>query len=279
MAAKRGIEILHLEAGNRCGDGAVPEETNRMIIDSCSLYNLPYTENSKENLIREGHSKNYVYKVGNPIKEVLDYYDEDIDKSKILERLELGHWEELGSGEVPILNGKGYALLSFHRTENVDNPIRARNVVEAINKIAEDIPVVYSFHPRTKDQFAKHGIMFSDKVKLIDPCGFFDFVCLEKYAKVVLTDSGTVPEETSLFGVPTIVLRDTTERQELMENGSLILAGTRTEDILNAYSQIGKLTQSWGKLDDYVKENVSDTVIRLLLGSSKKINVKGHDEY
>jgi UDP-N-acetylglucosamine 2-epimerase (non-hydrolysing) len=172
-----------------------------------------------------------------------------------------------------------YALLSFHRTENVDNPVRAKSVVDAVNEIAKDMPVVYSFHPRTKDQFKKHGIEFSDKVKLIEPCGFFDFVKLEKHAKVVLTDSGTVPEETSLFGVPTIVLRNTTERQELMENGTLILAGTKTEDILRAYSQIGNLKQTWNELPDYEKLNVSDTVIRLLLGQDAKRTVKGHDEY
>lgn len=276
LAAKRGIPIFHMEAGNRCNDTKVPEETNRMIIDACSLYNLPYTENSKENLIREGHSKNYVFRTGNPIKEVLEYYKTDIEGSQILKRLNFQISDYVMNVDSSYV---GYALLSFHRTENVDNPIRAKNVVAAVNKIAEDMPVVYSFHPRTKDQFEKHGIKFSEKVLLIEPCGFFDFVHLEQHAKVVFTDSGTVPEETSLFGVPTIVLRDTTERQELMENGSLILAGTRKEDILNAYSQIGKLSQTWGKLDDYVKENVSDTVIRLLLGQSQKINVKGHDEY
>jgi|WetSurMetagenome_2_1015567.scaffolds.fasta_scaffold00103_26 UDP-N-acetylglucosamine 2-epimerase (non-hydrolysing) len=274
LAAKRGIPIYHMEAGNRCYDPSVPEETNRMIIDACSLYNLPYTENSKENLIREGHSKNYVFKTGNPIKEVLCHYIEDINKSNILDAL--GFRDYIVNEEHHYID---YALLSFHRTENVDNPYRAKQVVEAINKVAEDMPVVYSFHPRTKDQFAKHGIKFSDKVKLIEPCGFFDFVKLEQNAKVVFTDSGTVPEETMLFRVPTIVLRNTTERQELMETGTLILAGTNTEDILRAYSQIGNLKQKWVKPDDYTKENVSDTIVRFLLGQQIRKEVKGHDEY
>jgi UDP-N-acetylglucosamine 2-epimerase (non-hydrolysing) len=273
LAAKRGIAIYHMEAGNRCYDPVVPEETNRKLIDACSLYNLPYTENSKENLIREGYSKNYVFKIGNPIKEVLDYYKGEIKKSEVLESLNLLRY----NGDIPIHTR--YALLSFHRTENVDNPEVSRSVVDAVNKIAEDLPVVYSFHPRTKDQFKKHGIEFSDKVKLIDPVGFFDFVKLEKYASIVLTDSGTVPEETSLFGVPTIVLRNTTERQELMENGTLILAGTKTEDILRAYKEVRNMKQPWPKLADYTKENVSDTVIRLLLGQSVRITRKGHDEY
>jgi UDP-N-acetylglucosamine 2-epimerase (non-hydrolysing) len=265
LAAKRGIPIYHMEAGNRCYDPQVPEETNRMIIDSCSLYNLPYTENSKENLIREQHSKNFVFKIGNPIKEVLEYYKTDIDSSDIKDRLNLIY--------------KDYALLTFHRTENVDNQVRARNVVAAMNQVSEDMPVVFPLHPRTKDQFAKHGLLFSDKVIVIDPIGFFDCVKLEKFAKVVFTDSGTVPEETSLFHVPTIVLRNTTERQELMENGSLILAGTKKADILRAYHSISKINQSWDALGDYNKENVSDTVIRLLLGQSINLTRHGHDEY
>jgi len=273
LAAKRGIPVYHMEAGNRCYDPLVPEETNRLIMDTCCQMNLPYTENSKENLIREGHSKNFVFKTGNPIKEVLNYYNKEINDSIILRKL------NLESKSVGLLPSLPYALLTFHRTENVDNPARARNVVEAVNEIAEDMPVVYSFHPRTKDQFAKHGIKFSDKVKLIDPIGFFDFVRLEQCAKLVLTDSGTVPEETSFFGVPTIVLRTTTERQELLENGSLILAGAKKKDILTAYRGINFMKQEWGLLDDYNKENVSETVVRLLLGQSIKFERKGHDEY
>ena len=148
----------------------------------------------------------------------------------------------------------------------MDNPERARNVVEVMNIIADEMPVVFSFHPRTRDQFKKHGIEFSPKAITHDPVGFFDFVQLERFAKVVFTDSGTVPEETSIFHIPTIVLRDTTERQELMENGTLILAGTDKRNILTAYNSIGKLKQKWTGLPDYDKQNVSDTVIRILLG-------------
>jgi len=271
LAAKRGIPVYHMEAGNRCYDPLVPEETNRKIIDSFAMYNLPYTENSKENLIREGHSKNFVYKTGNPIWEVLEYYKADIDKSDILQRLGLAPYSEDALAS--------FVLLTFHRTENVDNPTRARNVVEAINEIAENMPVVYSFHPRTKDQFKKHGIKFSDNVILIDPIGFFDFVKLEKSATLVLSDSGTVPEETSLFGVPCIILRNTTERQELLENGSVILSNTNKQDILTAYRGIESMKQQWGKLGDYIKENVSDTVVRLLLGKEYRFERRGHDEY
>lgn len=270
LAAKRGIPVYHMEAGNRCNDGEVPEETNRKIIDSCSLYNLPYTENSKQNLINERFHKNFVFKIGNPIWEVLCYYQKQINSSEILQKL----------GLAPFDGGfSSFVLLSYHRTENVDNKEKSRQVVEAVNEIAEKIPVVYSFHPRTKDQFAKHGIKFSDKVILTDPIGFFDFVYLEKHAEVVLTDSGTVPEETAMFGKPCIVLRNTTERQELMECGSLILVGTKKEDILRAYHSIGEMIQPWLMDNDYFKVNVSDTVIRLLLGQTDKIVKKGHDDY
>jgi len=260
LASKRHIPIYHMEAGNRCFDGEVPEETNRKIIDGCSLYNLPYTENSKLNLINERYHKNFVFKIGNPIREVLDYYKPDIDKSDILQKLGIMPWTWDGGSANP------FALLTFHRTENVNNKHKSKNVVDAINEIAEEIPVIYSFHPHTKDQFNKHGILFSNKVILAEPLGLFDFVRLERSAKVVLTDSGTVPEETSLFHVPTIVLRNTTERQELMENGSLILAGTNKKNILEAYRGIGKLKQDWRGMEDYDKQNVSDTVIKMLLG-------------
>lgn len=273
LAAKKGIPVYHMEAGNRCFDGEVPEETNRKVIDSCSLYNLPYTENSKQNLINERFHKNFVFKIGNPIWEVLCYFQKEINSSTILQKLHL-----VSDGvdfDIPF----PYALLSYHRTENVDNKEKSKQVVDAINEIAEELPVIYSFHPRTKDQFAKHGIKFSDKVILTDPIGFFDFVYLERHAKAVLTDSGTVPEETSMFNKPCIVLRNTTERQELMECGSLILAGTNKEDILRAYHSIGEMKQGWSLDNDYFKLNVSDTVIRLLLGQNDKIVRKGHDEY
>lgn len=271
LASKLGIPVYHMEAGNRCYDGDVPEETNRRVIDSCSLYNLPYTENSKQNLVNERFHKNFVFKIGNPIKEVLEYYKDDIEKAyppmpKMMDTLG-------GYIDMP------YALLSFHRTENVDNKQRATNVVNAINAISEIMPVIFPFHPRTKSQFEKHGLEFAENVQCIDPIGFFDFVKLEQNASVVITDSGTVPEETSIFGVPCIVLRDTTERQELMENGSLILAGTDTESILNAFYSIDAFFQPWMGLDDYEKVNVSDTVIRLLIGQTTIITRKGHDEY
>lgn len=261
-AAKKQIPVYHMEAGNRCYDAKVPEETNRRLIDSCSTYNLPYTENSKQNLINEGYDKNHVFKTGNPIREVLKYYEHRIDKSDILERIGLMPYTWDGG----VANA--YALLTFHRTENVDNKERAENVIDAVNEIAEEMPVVFSCHPRTKDRFRDFGIVLSKNILFADAMGFMDFVKLEKHAKVILTDSGTVPEESYLLRKHCIVLRDTTERQELMENGSFILAGTKKENILNAFWAIQKLSTSWPGLGDYDKENVSDTVISILLNGS-----------
>jgi UDP-N-acetylglucosamine 2-epimerase (non-hydrolysing) len=269
LAAKRGIPIYHMEAGNRCYDLVVPEETNRLIIDACSLFNLPYTENSKENLIREGHSKNFVFRTGNPINEVLKFYESDIVNSRILHNLGLMPHDWPGIEDPP----SSYALLSLHRTENVDSKIVSKNIMDALSVF--DIPIIFPMHPRTKDQFRKNEIEMPDNVRVVDPIGFFDFVKLEKHAKLVITDSGTVPEETSLFGVPCIVLRNTTERQELMENGSLILAGTKKEDIIRAYNSIGSMKQPWYDIDDYSKMNVSDTVIRILMGQNITILRKG----
>lgn len=254
LAAKKGIPVYHMEAGNRCYDDTVPEEMNRRVLDVCAYINMPYTENSKQNLIKEGFHKNFVFKIGNPIKEVLDHYDQEISGSGILAKLKQG--------------GSSFALLTYHRTENTDNKVVASNIIEAVNFIAEELPVVFPMHPRTKDLLDKHGISISDKVITTAPLGFFDFVKLEKYAAVVLTDSGTVPEETTIFKVPCIVLRNTTERQELIENGSLILTGTDTDDIIKAYTSIRQMKQDWQVPEDYAKNNVSDTVIRILLGKS-----------
>ena len=252
LATKRKIKVIHLEAGNRCYDENVPEEINRRIIDSHASLNLPYTENSKGNLIREGYSKNRIFKIGNPIKEVLDFYSMDIVLSSILQSLGL--------------RTNLFVLLTLHRADNVDDPYKSKQIIDAINTIAEKITVVYPLHPRSKDQFDRRGISFHENVKVITPLGFFDFVRLEQTASVVISDSGTVPEECSLFRTPCIVVRGTTERQEMTENGSLILAGTNKDTIVDAYNNMFKLHMNWPILDDYNRVNVSDTVVKLVLG-------------
>jgi len=264
LANKRGIPVYHMEGGLRSWDNRVPEESNRRIIDTISRYNLPHTENSKQNLIKEGYHKNNVFKIGNPIYEVLTWYDKEIKKSRILHDMGLMLHDWPGIYDPPI----DYILITFHRADNVDNVERSLNVVRAVNKIAENIPVILSFHPRAKDQLTKHNIKFHDNVKLCESIGFFDFVMLVKNAKCVISDSGTVPEECAIFHKPCIAIRAFTERQELVENGSLILCGTDTEDILRAYNVACKMSTDWDDIPDYMKLNVSDTVVKILTGKT-----------
>lgn len=253
MAQKHNIPIYHMEAGNRCYDKRVPEETNRRVIDHLSTYNLPYTDNSKQNLLDEGFDKNYVLKTGNPIFEVLEMYKAQIYNSNILNKLKL----------IP----RCYALVTAHRAENVDNLSSLTNIVRAVDKIASDMYVVVSIHPRTKDKMSKYGLTFNSKgVILCEPFGFFDFVKLEKEAKVVISDSGTVQEECCIFGVPSLTIRKTTERHETIECGSNVLTSTSYDSIVGAFNATLKRETTWPPPADYLAANVSDTVINILLG-------------
>lgn len=250
LAAKRGIPVYHMEAGNRCFDERVPEETNRRIIDSFSKYNLPYTENSKQNLLNEGYQKNYVFKTGNPIFEVLNRFRQEISESNVLDRLGLSN--------------KGFVLVTAHRAENVDNRGSLGQIIQALNYIADKYKVVFSVHPRTRDKLSDFDI--SKKIILSEPFDFFDFVKLEKEAVIVISDSGTVQEECCLFGVPSITIRRSTERQETIECGSNILTGTDFIVVKAAFEYILLNKSFWQPPKDYLIENVSDTVLNILLG-------------
>lgn len=252
VAKKANIPVVHMEAGNRSYDDRLPEETNRRIIDSVSKYNLPYTENSKQNLLNEGFHKNFVFKTGNPIFEVLLHYNDEIEGSNILTSLNVER--------------QRYVLVTAHRSENVDNVVSLTGICSAINKIAEQFKVIFPVHPRTKEKLGKFNITLSDNVVVADPMGFFDFVKLEKNALVVISDSGTVQEETCIYGVPSLTIRETTERQETIECGSNILVGTDTDDILGAYNTVIDRDYAWMPPDDYLVRNVSDVVINILLG-------------
>jgi len=246
------IPVYHMEAGNRCYDKRVPEETNRRLIDHLSKYNLPYTENSKQNLLREGFHKNNVFKTGNPIYEVLNYYASGIANSNILIKMGLSH--------------RKFVLVSAHRAENVDKFESLLDIMRAISKISEQFKVIVSLHPRTKDKLKKFDIRTSKNVVLSKPFSFFDFVRLEKTAKLVVSDSGTVQEECCILGTPSITIRETTERQETIECGSNVLSGTNSDDILNAFNIMIERDNKWIAPRDYLVENVSDTVINILLG-------------
>jgi len=241
-----------MEAGNRCRDERVPEEMNRRIIDSFSKYNLPYTDNSKQNLLMEGYDKNHVFRVGNPIYEVLSVFEENIEASQILKGLK-------------VEPGK-FVLVTAHRAENVDDEESLINIMGALDYISERCKVIFSVHPRTRSKL--DGFDIPDNMLLSKPFGLFDFVKLEKSAKVVISDSGTVQEECCIYGVPSITIRRTTERQETIECGSNILSGTTYKDIKYAFNNVLLRNNEWVPPPEYLMTNVSDTVINILLGRS-----------
>jgi UDP-N-acetylglucosamine 2-epimerase (non-hydrolysing) len=255
VAARRGIPVFHMEAGNRCYDDRVPEEINRRIIDHSSSVLLPYTYRSKENLVREGIERERIFVTGNPIKQVLDAFSDKIDASSALADLKV---EPLR-----------YFLATLHRAENVDIEERLVEIFAGLEKVSKqfEMPVLVSVHPRTADRLKEAGLNpDASLVRLIDAMGFFDFVKLEKNAFGVLTDSGTVQEECCIFGIPNITLRDVTERPETVECGSNILSGGRSESLLDATTIAVNCRGSWSPPAEYVAENVAETVVKIVLG-------------
>ena len=255
VAAKRlGVPVFHMEAGNRCYDDRVPEEINRRIIDHSSDVLLPYTERSRQNLIREGIAGNRIFVTGNPIFEVLQHYDTRIHASRILTTLGLAT--------------KGYFLVTLHRAENVDEEARLRAFLNAFDLLNRDhgLPVIVSTHPRTRQRLqALEGATSNTGIRFLEPFGFFDFITLEREAFCVLSDSGTVQEECSIFGVPNITLRDATERPETLECGSNVLSGA-DPDRIQALVKVVTREQAWVPPTEYLKANVAGTVIRILTG-------------
>ena len=253
ICEKLGIPVYHMEAGNRCYDLKVPEEKNRKVIDAISSYNLPYTELSRQNLLREGFSNNKIFVTGNPIKEVLDYYKEQIDNSNILTTLNLQHQQ--------------YVLVTAHRAENVDIENRLKNITSALESISKNYKVVFSCHPRTRQKMIEFGISLNSDIIVTDPLGFFDFVHLEKNCFLTITDSGTVQEELCIFKKPTITIRDSTERPETVWCGSNIVSGLDPNAILQAFKIMETCSKDWEIPIEYNKNNVSDTVVNILLGN------------
>jgi UDP-N-acetylglucosamine 2-epimerase (non-hydrolysing) len=255
VAARMRIPVFHMEAGNRCYDDRVPEEVNRRIIDHSSTILLPYTERSKDNLVREGIDRDRIFVTGNPIFEVLQAHGEGIDRSTALTRF----------GVEP----RGYVLVTLHRAENVDAPARLESFLVALSRVADEqkCQVLVSVHPRTASRLSQFKLAPSSSgVVLVEPLGFLDFVKLERHARVVLSDSGTVQEECAILGVPNCTLRDVTERPETIECGSSILAGAGTEDVLRAVRLALADGCDWVPPPEYVRRDVSRTVTRIVLG-------------
>lgn len=254
-AARRGIPVFHMEAGNRCYDDRVPEEVNRRIVDHSSSVLLPYTERSKENLVAEGIERERIFVTGNPIFEVLENFADKIAKSKVLKELHAKPFE--------------YFLVTLHRAENVDIPDRLRNIFDAFGQIAEKFgkQVLVSVHPRTREKLEQFSISPEDRrIRLLEPLGFFDFVNLEKSSLAVLTDSGTVQEECSIFGIPNITVRDVTERPETIECGSNILSGGEPENIVRAVDLAISQPAGWTPPREYLAKSVAETVSKIVLG-------------
>jgi UDP-N-acetylglucosamine 2-epimerase (non-hydrolysing) len=252
-AARLGIPVFHMEAGNRCYDDRVPEEINRRIIDHSSSVLLPYTERSKENLVREGIERERIFVTGNPIFEVIEANSDIISNSEALERLGL--------------EKENFILVTVHRAENVDREDRLREIVKGVVAVSEkfNIPAVMSTHPRTAEKLNRFGVD-APGITLFDPLPFSDFVHLEKSARLVLTDSGTVQEECCIFGIPNVTIRDVTERPETMECGSNVLSGAEHSEILRLSELVLNSTPDWIAPAEYLKTNVSETVSRIVLG-------------
>lgn len=255
VAARRGIPVFHLEAGNRCYDDRVPEEINRRIIDHCSTVLMPYTNRSRDNLLREGIEHDRIFVIGNPIYEVLKTYSPEIEAGDVLGRLGL--------------EPRKYFLVTMHRAENVDDPERLKSLLEGLHQVEAKFqhPILVSLHPRTRDKMTQYGLAVrSELIHLLDPLGFSDFVTLERNARCVLTDSGTVQEECCIFRVPNVTIRDVTERPETVECGSNILAGAEPEMIVQAVDLVLNSSCDWTPPPEYVVDHVSNTVAKIILG-------------
>jgi len=261
-AARRQIPVFHMEAGNRCYDNRVPEEINRRIIDHSSSVLMPYTERSRQNLLREGIDSHRIYVTGNPIKEVIDSVSDRVEGSSVMETLEVRPFE--------------YFLATIHRAENVDVPERLRSIFEGLEAVARTVGkrVLLSLHPRTAARLSAAGLAIDAKlVHMLEPLGFSDFLRLEQNALAVLTDSGTVQEECCIFGVPNVTVRDVTERPETVECGSNILAAASPGSMLKAVEIAIGQPASWKAPAEYLVNNVAQTVSKIVLGHSLSIPI------
>ena len=257
IAAKRlKLPIFHMEAGNRCWDWNVAEMTNRTIVDHIADVNLPYTENSRLYLIKEGIDPKRIFVTGSPMKEVIDAHKKEIDNANTAEKFGLPE-------------GK-YIILSAHREENIDIDTNLDEIVSSINAIAEEykIPVIYSVHPRSRKKLEARHIVLHHLVKEMKPFGFFEYVNLEKHAKVVISDSGTLTEEASIVGFPAVLLRTSTERPEGLDEGNIIVGGIKKYDVLKAVRLATSLREncddSYELNKNYQNVDVSSKVIRII---------------
>jgi UDP-N-acetylglucosamine 2-epimerase (non-hydrolysing) len=255
-AKRRKIPIFHMEAGNRCFDMRVPEEINRKIVDHTADINLTYSSIAREYLLREGLSPDMVIKTGSPMFEVLSHYRKKIDSSNILSELDL----------IP----HQYFVVSAHREENIDSDINFDNLVNTLNNIAEiyNLPIIVSTHPRTKNRIDALDSSFHDNIRLIKPLGFSDYNMLQLMAKVTLSDSGTINEESSIMNFPALNIREAHERPEGMEEAAVMMVGLESERVLQGLKILENQVKGDKRLllpvHDYTMPNVSEKVVRII---------------
>lgn len=260
-AKRRHIPIFHMEAGNRCFDQRVPEETNRKIVDHIADINLTYSDISREYLLREGFPPDRVIKTGSPMFEVINSRREDIDKSDILERLGL--------------EKEKYFVISAHREENINSEVNFLDLVESLNAVAEkyQMPLIFSTHPRTRKMIEEKKIEFHPLIRNMKPLGFNDYIKLQINAKAVLSDSGTISEEASILGLRALNIRQAHERPEAMEEAAVMMVGLKKERILQGLKILETQRKDTLRLvGDYSIPNVSDKVLRIILSYTDYVN-------
>ncbi|MCW7509253.1 non-hydrolyzing UDP-N-acetylglucosamine 2-epimerase [Leptospira levettii] len=263
-AKRRKIPVFHMEAGNRCFDERVPEELNRKVVDHLSDINIVLTEHARRYLISEGIKPETIFKSGSHMKEVLDYYHHKIQKSNILNELELKH--------------QNYFLVSIHREENVDSDQNLQEMLKSLEGIVNhfDLPVIVSTHPRTRKRLETLGIESNQKIKFLKPFGFLDYIYLQQNSKCVISDSGTITEESAILKFPAITIRNTHERPEGMDAGVLIMSGLKTSDVIDSI-KIAILanttsTSDKGTVTDYLEDNVSMKIVQLVQSYTGYVN-------
>ncbi|GEN54620.1 non-hydrolyzing UDP-N-acetylglucosamine 2-epimerase [Halobacillus faecis] len=260
-AKRRQIPIFHMEAGNRCFDQRVPEETNRKIVDHTADINLTYSDIAREYLLKEGFPSDRIIKTGSPMFEVLKLRKDDIENSDVIRRFDL--------------NENNYFVVSAHREENINSEINFLDLAESLNAIAEKykMPVIVSTHPRTRKMIDTKGIGFHPLVRTIKPLGFNDYVKLQVNARAVLSDSGTISEESSILKFKALNIRQAHERPEAMEEASVMMVGLKKERILQGLRVLElQKTDTLRNVDDYSMPNVSDKVLRIMLSYTDYVN-------
>jgi UDP-N-acetylglucosamine 2-epimerase len=263
-AKKRKIPIFHMEAGNRCFDQRVPEETNRKIVDHIADVNLTYSDIAREYLLREGLPADRIIKTGSPMFEVLSFYSDQINTSSVLETL--------------ALNKGAYFLVSAHREENISSERNFKNLIDSLNQLATKFkyPIIVSTHPRTRNKLNELNLQTDSLIQFLEPLGFIDYNALQKNAFVVLSDSGTISEESSILNFRALNIREAHERPEAMEEAAVMMVGLRSESILRGVSEVQSQLvgdeRNFNMVSDYSKPNVSSKVVRIILSYTSYIN-------